>query len=39
MAWLTGSIPEHELLVRPPAHVFFVEELGRKRSTQSVLSL
>jgi putative SOS response-associated peptidase YedK len=29
MAWLTGAIPEDELLVTPPAHVFFVEEVPR----------
>ena len=30
MDWLAVKMPEHELLVTPPAHVFFVEELGAK---------
>lgn len=36
---MTGSIPEDELLVTLPANMSFVEEIGRKRSTQSVLAL
>nr|WP_083434363.1 SOS response-associated peptidase family protein [Sphingomonas sp. Y57] len=28
MDWLSAKVPEYELLVTPPAHVFFVEELG-----------
>lgn len=28
MDWLTARVAEDELLVTPPAHVFFVEELG-----------
>jgi putative SOS response-associated peptidase YedK len=39
MGWLTGSIPEDELLVTPHAHMFVVEEVGRKHSTQVALAL
>lgn len=39
MAWLTCAMPEDELLVTPPAHMFFVEELGKPRSKQAALAL
>jgi len=29
--WLAAKVPEDELLVTPPAHVLFVEEIGSRR--------
>jgi hypothetical protein len=37
MDWLDGTVPESDLLVTPPAHMFVVDELAQKRSTQSAL--
>ena len=39
--WLDKTIPEHDLLVTPPAHSFVVEEIkpGRRRATQQPLAL
>lgn len=38
MDWLTGALPEAELLATPPAHIFLVEEVGVKRSIHSALT-
>lgn len=39
MDWLDGTVPEGELLVTPPAHVFLVEEVGAGRPAQRALAL
>lgn len=39
MSWLVGTIPEDELLVTPPAHVFNVEEIGRGKFVRRQSSL
>ena len=44
MDWLDARLPVEDLLVTPPAHVFFVKYIGRKpiaipdlRSTQRIV--
>ena len=37
MGWLAAKVPEGELLVTPPAHVFLIEEF-EKRSSQATLA-
>jgi len=37
MDWLDGTIPEQDLLVTPPAHLFLIEEIGAKRPVQTAL--
>jgi putative SOS response-associated peptidase YedK len=39
MGWLTGTIPEDELLVTPHAHMLIVEEVGTGRPSQRALAL
>lgn len=37
--WLDDLVPENELLVTPPARMFVVEELGRRKPMQTSLTL
>lgn len=39
MGWLTGAIPEDQLLVTPHSHMFVVEELTAKRARQGALAI
>ena len=43
LGWLTGTVPEDELLFTPYAHMFTVEEIGngsrRRRPRQAQLGL
>jgi putative SOS response-associated peptidase YedK len=39
MDWLDEKLPENELLVTPPAHLFLVEEVGAGRKMQAALAL
>ncbi len=34
MQWLDGTVPESDLLITPPAHIFFVEEIESKSTRQ-----
>jgi putative SOS response-associated peptidase YedK len=39
MDWLDAKIPEADLLVTPPAHIFQIEEIGAKRLLQRAMAM